>query len=166
MSFLRSQDPLDNRKIKIIPEKYLLLLHWLRECLWLHGSQQSGKFFKKWEYQTILFASWESCMHIKKHQLEPDIEQQTGPYWERSTKRLYIFTLLFNFFFLVQSSHSLWPHGLQHARLLCPSPTPRVYSNSCPSSWWCHPIISSSVIPFCFQSFAASGYFPMSQFFA
>ena len=65
-------------------------------------------------------------------------------------------------------SDSLWPHGLQHARLPCPSPTPRTYSNSCPSSRWCHPTISSSVIPFssCLQSFPASGSFPMSQFFA
>ena len=55
-------------------------------------------------------------------------------------------------------SNSLWPHGLQHARPPCPSPTFRVYSNSCPSSWWCHPTISSSVIPFssCPQSFPAS----------
>ena len=61
----------------------------------------------------------------------------------------------------------LWPHGLQHARLPCPSPTPRACSNSCPSNWWCHPIISSSVIPFssCLQSFPASGAFPRSQFF-
>ena len=56
-------------------------------------------------------------------------------------------------FSLVQFSHSvmsdsLWPHGLQHTRLSCSSPTPRVYSNSCPSSWWCHPTTSSSVIPF------------------
>ena len=64
-------------------------------------------------------------------------------------------------------SDSLRPHGLQHARLLCPSPTPRVYSNSCPSSQWCHPTISSSVIPFssCPQSFPASGSFQMSWFF-
>jgi len=62
---------------------------------------------------------------------------------------------------------SLWPHGLQHTRPPCPSPTPRVYSNACPLSWWCHPTISSSVIPFsCLQSFPASGSFPMSQFFA
>ena len=63
---------------------------------------------------------------------------------------------------------SLWPHGLQHARPPCPSPTPRIYSNSCPLSWWCHPTISSSVIPFssCLQSFPASGSFPVSQFFA
>ena len=62
----------------------------------------------------------------------------------------------------------LWPHRLQHARLPCPSPTPRVYSNSCPWSWWCHPTISSSVIPFssCLQLFPASGSFQMTQFFA
>ena len=65
-------------------------------------------------------------------------------------------------------SNSLQPHGLQHTRPLCPSPTPRVYSNSCPLNQWCHPTISSSVVPFfsCFQSFPASGSFPMSQFFA
>ena len=59
------------------------------------------------------------------------------------------------------------PHGLQHARLLCPSPTPRAYSNSCLLRWWCHPTTSSSVVPFssCLQSFPASGSFPMSRFF-
>ena len=62
---------------------------------------------------------------------------------------------------------SLRPYGLQYARLPCPSPTPRAYSNSCPLSWWCHPTISSSLIPFfsCLQSFPESGCFPMSQFF-
>ena len=64
------------------------------------------------------------------------------------------------------TSDSLWPHGVRHARLPCPSPTPRVYSNSCPSHWWCHPTISSSVVPFSshLQSFPASKSFPMSQF--
>ena len=64
-------------------------------------------------------------------------------------------------------SDSLWSHGLQHA-IPCPSPTPGACSNSCPSSWWCHPTISSSVVPFssCFQSFPASEAFQMSQFFA
>ena len=63
-------------------------------------------------------------------------------------------------------SDSLGPHGLQHARPPCPSPTPRVYTNPCPLSQWCHPTISSSVISFsCLQSFPASGSFPMSQFF-
>ena len=61
-------------------------------------------------------------------------------------------------------SESLQPHGLQHARLPCPSPTPRACSNSCPSSWWCHPTISSSVVLFsaCLQYFPESGSFPMS----
>ena len=64
-------------------------------------------------------------------------------------------------------SDSLQPHGLQHTRPPCPSPTPRVYSNSCPLSQWCHPTISSFVVPFfCLQSFPASGSFPMSQFLA
>ena len=64
-------------------------------------------------------------------------------------------------------SDSLQPHGLQCARPPCPSPTPRVYPNPCPLSWWRHPTISSSVIPFssCPQSFPASGSFQMSQFF-
>ena len=64
-------------------------------------------------------------------------------------------------------SDSLWPHESQHTRPPCPSSTPRVYSNPCPSSQWCHPAISSSVIPFssCPQSLPASGSFPMSQFF-
>ena len=71
-------------------------------------------------------------------------------------------------FSLSVMSYSLWPHGLQHARLPCPSPTPGVYSNSCPLSLWCHPTISSSVIPFSspLQSFPASESFPMSQLFA
>ena len=64
-------------------------------------------------------------------------------------------------------SNSLWPHGLQHARPSCPSPIPRIYSNSCPLSWWCYPTISSSVVPSShLQSFPASGTFQMSQFFA
>ena len=64
-------------------------------------------------------------------------------------------------------SDSLRPHGLQHTRLPCPLPTTGAYSNSCPLCRWCHPTISSSVIPFsCLQSFPASGSFPMSQFFA
>jgi len=74
---------------------------------------------------------------------------------------------------LVQFSHSvmsdsLWPHEPQHARPPCPSPTPGVHSNPCPSSQWCHPTISSSVIPFssCPQSFPALGSFQMSQLFA
>ena len=64
-------------------------------------------------------------------------------------------------------SDSLWPHGLQHARPPCPSPTPGAYSNSCPKHRWCHPTISTSVVPFSssLQSFPASGSFQMNQFF-
>ena len=81
--------------------------------------------------------------------------------------------LFFASFSLVQFSCSVVsdssrPHESQHARLPCPSPTPRVYPNPCPSSQWCHPAISSSIIPFssCPQSLPASGSFPMSQHFA
>ena len=59
-----------------VPEKHLLLFYWLCQSLWLCGSQQTGKFFKRWEYQTTLPASWEICMQVKKH-LKMDIEQQT-----------------------------------------------------------------------------------------
>ena len=72
--------------------------------------------------------------------------------------RLYIFSVV---------SNSLWPHESQHTRPPCPSLTPRVHRNSCALSWWCHPAISSSVVPFssCPQSLPASGSFPMSQLF-
>ena len=82
------------------------------------------------------------------------------------------FSLYFKFFFIQFScsvvSDSLRPHESQHTRPPCPSPTPGVYSNSCPWSPWCHPIISSSVVPFssCPQSLPTSGSFPMSQLFA
>ena len=82
-------------------------------------------------------------------------------------------SLLFVGFSSVEFTHSvvsnfLQPHGWQHTKLLCPSPTAKTCSNSCPSSRWCHPTISSSVIPFsfCLQSFPATGSFPRSQFFA
>ena len=85
---------------------------------------------------------------------------------------MYVPHLLYPFISSVQFSCSVMsdsfrPHGLQHARLPYPSPTPRACSNSCPSSQWCHPTISSSVIPFssCLRSFPALGSFPMSQFF-
>ena len=72
--------------------------------------------------------------------------------------------LLFSFSVV---SDPLWPHGLQHARLPCPSPSPRACSNSCPLNQWCHPAISYSVVPFssCLQSFPASGSFLMSWLF-
>ena len=71
--------------------------------------------------------------------------------------------LAFSQFSYSVMSNSLWPHRLQHTRLPCPSPTPRAYSNSCPSSWWCHPTISSFSSHL--QSFPASGSFQMTQYF-
>ena len=95
--------------------------------------------------------------------------------WSLTSLALYhsfFFTVRY-IFSSVQFSHSvvsnsLGPHEPQHARPPCPSPTPGVYSNPCPLSRWCHPTISSSVVPFSFcpQSFPASGSFPMSQLFA
>ena len=69
--------------------------------------------------------------------------------------------------FQLLSRVRLQPYGLQHTKLPCPSPTPKVYSNSCPLSWWCHPTKSSSIVPFpsCFSSFPASESFQISQFF-
>ena len=91
----------------------------------------------------------------------------------RKTDIYIIVNLLTHQFSSVQFSHSvvsnsLQHHELQHARLPCPSPTPGVHANSCPSSWWCHPAISSSIVPFssCPQSLPDSESFPMSQLFA
>ena len=83
--------------------------------------------------------------------------------WGKWISHTYTILLLFNW---SVTSNSLRPDGLQHARLPCPLPSPRACSNSCPLSQWCHPTISSSVIPFsCLQSFPASRSFPMSQLF-
>ena len=83
--------------------------------------------------------------------------------WERKKIKLSLLSVQFS---LSVVSSFLWPHGLQHAKLPCPSPG--AYPNSCPSSWWCHPTISSSVTLFssCPQSSPVSGSFPMSQLFA
>ena len=86
---------------------------------------------------------------------------------------MHLFWILCIYFISVHFSHSvmsdsLWPHEPRHARPPCPSPIPGVCPNPCPLSWWCHPTISSSVVPFssCPQSFPASGSFKMSQVFA
>ena len=88
---------------------------------------------------------------------------------DRGDSSKFLLSHLLNLFSSVHSvvSDSLWPHGLQHARLPCPSPTPRVYPNSCLLNWWCCPTISSSVVLFssCLQSCSASGSLQMSQLF-
>ena len=98
---------------------------------------------------------------------------QINHFSSQKTKNYLTFSLpshiiLFLLFSHSVMSNSLWPHELQHARLPCPSPTPGVCSNSCPLIQWCHPTISSSVVPFSSypQSFPASGSFPMSWLFA
>ena len=87
--------------------------------------------------------------------------------WMRPGFPMYTLFILLSVQFSRCVSDSLQPHGLQYARLPCPSPIPGACCNSCPSSWWCHPTISSSVTPFssCPQSFPSSRSFPMSQFF-
>ena len=95
---------------------------------------------------------------------------QTVAFWDwlLSLRRVWLHQLSLLLFSQSVVSNSLRPLGLQHTRLPCPSPSPRAFSDSHPLSRWCHPTISSSVIPFssCLQSFPASGSFQMSQIFA
>ena len=93
---------------------------------------------------------------LSSHLLSPLPYSSGSPHWGRQTPSVQ--------FSRSVVSNSLWPHGLQHARLPCPSPSPGACSNSCPLCCWCHPTISSSVVPFssCLQSFPASVSFPMS----
>ena len=75
---IKYQHLLDHRKSKPIPAKHQSLLHWLHESLWLCGSQQTRKFWKRWEYQATIPASWQICMQVKKQELELDVKQWTG----------------------------------------------------------------------------------------
>ena len=105
----------------------------------------------------------QTSIHTQVHFIRVNISSQNA--------KNIIISQIFHRFNSVQFSHSvlsdsLQTHGPQHTRLPCPSPTHRACLNSCPFSWWCHPTISSSVIPFsCLQFFPASGSFPVSQFF-
>ena len=108
----------------------------------------------------ILHTEWLNCLLRMLN--KSDVSQVKNK--AKQTKLPFLSTLKFSHSF---ESDSLQPHGLKHTSPPCPSPTPGVYSNSCLLSRWCHPTISSSVVPFssCLQSFSASGSFPMSQFF-
>ena len=111
-----------------------------------------------------------SCFSSHLEKTGKEKEKKKHPASEISCINQHFSVLCIGFIQSVQSSvvsDSLQPHGLQHARLSCPSPTPGAFSNSCPSSWWCHPTISSSAAHFssCLQFFLAPGSFPMSQFF-
>ena len=129
---------------------FLLELYWIFKPNW--------KELTSWQYWVFLSMNLE---HLFIYLL----------LWCLSSKlRIFPYTGLVHIFFQFGRSvvsNSLWPHGLKHTKLPCSSPTPGACSNSCPSSQWCHPTISTSVIPFSFrlQSFPASGSFPMSQFF-
>ena len=155
-------------------------------CSWNYSSQillLSGRVLLHTRNSGLLQASrwqeerrdlWEGHQshHWHQHgagsgQLLPSLTQAPC---SLTSLQLFISTIIITILFFTLSSvqfscsvvsDSLRPHGLQHARLPCPSPTPRACSNSCPSSWWCHPTISSSVVPFssCLQSFQHQGLF-------
>ena len=130
---------------------------WINRQVWLWSTKWSRKKLTVfWQENALVIANIPFQQH--KRQLYTWTSTD-GQYW--------------NQFSSVQFSHSamsdsLWPHEPQQARPSCPSPTPGVHPNPCPLSQWCHPTISSSVIPFssCPQAFPASGSFPMSELFA
>ena len=147
------------------------------QALWKDSWCQSTRFifycvtfikFSASQYLSLLICKLRSCCNTL-YLLE--VEWDNTKIWNNRLRCLQQGLALIQFS-SVQFSHSvmadsLWPHGMQHARLPCPSPTPGAYSNSCPSCRWCHPTISFSVIPFSchLQSFPASGSFPMSWLF-
>ena len=124
---------------------------WIRK-LWYIYTMDYYSAIKKNKFESVL---------MRWMKLEPIIQSEV------SQKDKHQYSISSVQFSCSVVSDSLRPHESQHARPPCPSPTPRVYSNSCPLSWWCHPAISSSVVPFssCPQSLPASGSFPMNQFF-
>ena len=129
----------------------------------------AGRFFTIWATDVALLPTngqkqqlWRPssfCMPIEGSRAEPELIIQRSAVWVRTGSVLFSHSVV---------SNSWWPHGLQQARLPCPSSTPGAYSNSCARSRWCHPTILSSVVPFSshLQSFPASRSFSMSQFFA
>ena len=115
----------------------------------------------KWWLKQLSMHSHTILNHRKSH-----TSSNSGPMFEWAS--IWIVGISSVQFSCSVVSDSLQPHESQHTRPACPSPMPGVHSNSCPSSWWCHPAISSSVVPFssCLQSLSASESFPMSQLFA
>ena len=125
-------------------------------CAAVHGAAKSGRRLSDWTEMTDV------RVFLHTSAFSPQIIKCL----------LFLYLQWIQCISLIQFSHlieynSFQPHGLQHARPPCPSPTPGVYSNSCPLNQWCHPTISFSVVPFssCLQSFPASGSFQKSQFF-
>ena len=139
-------DFLEESKVPLLSSSYQLRLRgWdpLLECQFLNLKMKTGEpiaFLSKWDKIGLRYWSWmkQTPLQIRSDQISRSV-----------------------------MSSSLRPHELQHTRPPCPSPSPRVHSNSHPLSRWCHPTISSSVVPFsCSQSFPASRSFQMSQVFA
>ena len=129
-------------------------------------------------YPSLVIFQWVQSLHNQEFlhpslRSPPPMQNSLSLSQQSFNLREYPMPWFYHPFRSVQFSHSvmsdsLWPHESQHARPPCPPPTPGVHPNPCPLSWWCHPAISSSVVPFssCPQSFWALGSFPMSQLFA
>ena len=126
-----------------------------------------GRFLREGNGYPLQFLAWRIWWAEEAGKLKPMRSQRVRHYWVTNTQLtdIYISVQFSSVHSVV--SNSLQPHGPHHARPPCPSPTARVYPNPCPLSRWCHPTISSSVIPFssCPRSFPASGSFQMSQLF-
>ena len=151
--------------------------HQFKAIFWLHGLVYCSSWFlvlrlcwTSWVFVFTVFIKFGKVSTIISFRYCPAISLWLQLHIYLGYLRLFHTSVQFSSFRFSRSvvSDSLRPHELQHARPPCPSPTPGVYSNSCPSSRWCHPAISSSVVPFssCPQSFPASWSFPMSQLFA
>ena len=154
--------------------------HWALFILWKsHSKLLTNQSFQLFRQSSVQFSSVaQSCLTLcdpmNRSTPGPPVHHQLPEFTQTHVHRVRqkslsnLTTLSSVQFSRSIMSNSLWPHGLQHARPPCPSPTPGVYSNSYPLSQWCHPTISSSVVPFSshLQSCPASGSFPMSQFFA
>ena len=127
-----------------------------------HG-QRSLVGYSSWDYKESDTTWWLNSNLILRRLIKIKIQL-----WNWSPKKWVVSGNISSVQFSSVAPNSLQPHELQHARPPCPSPAPGVHPNSCPSSWWCHPAISSSVVPFssCPQSLPASESFPMSQLFS
>ena len=136
---------------------------------WIRSLVGKLSWRRVWQ-PTLVFLPGESPWTEEPGRLQSIGSQSVRHEWATKHSKFYLLMLKIFFLYLLFSclvvSDSLWPHGLQHARPPCPSP-PGIYSNSCPLSQWCHPTISSSVVPFssCLQSLPASGSFLMNQLF-
>ena len=165
-AYLRLNTTIEIKSFNRKNKDWALLLPELKFLCW--GEREMKQVVKgavSWEKQMLTYngRSWEYSL---SEQGVVNGIQDLGDLDDYSGQGCY--TISVSQFSCSVVSNSLWPHGLQDARPPCPSPTPRVYSNSCPYSRWCHPTISSSVVPFSsrLQSFPASGSFQMSQLFA